>query len=624
MSKLKRLVSLLVIFSMLICSYSTFADDGNVEITFYVGDETLTINGTPVTVEKPYVVGEGVTLVPLRVITEAFGAKVDWDGETKTITLTYPEVSIILQINNPIAEVNGNTETLLAAPELSGNYTMVPLRFISETFGAEVSYDEATKKITVIKEMSQSGDLITGSIDSARIGDSYYNWSIDNPKDMQMDSREFDGTYTSFENENGFFYILIDSVPDDYDFEKDFVDTKASLNGSTLVKAEKNTDDPDKKTMHFQAKSQATMLNFRVVITTDYSYVIYGIFDLEDSAAKDESLRIMNTFDLKFDSADTYDLSNVKEGFRNFEIEDLNISFNIPQDYYCSSSDDSVNIFEFDSMKSDDNISSIKFAVYSKSDAGDAKTLAEKDFNGNKTILNEEIVSFSESVRQNTYTNISVYEYDFTINYTAGTEYSRDVFFEMGDYTYNMNISVKMPMKNADEYMDSIYNSILLETIDADKVGILLRNYPESTSTFAMTMEDATLELPNTYQVEEGNPALLYNLGSGTMMSFQKVQGIRGTSFNDAVKNMEDIIKSAALQSNYEVVEKATIDTIGKYKFVSSTVKNIEDAGATYTQQFAMCKNNAIYVFIVSYPEVLYSESNRQGVIDVIKTLDFK
>ena len=40
-----------------------------------------------ITVEKPYVVGDGVTLVPIRVVTEAFGAEVGWVSETKTVTL---------------------------------------------------------------------------------------------------------------------------------------------------------------------------------------------------------------------------------------------------------------------------------------------------------------------------------------------------------------------------------------------------------------------------------------------------------------------------------------------------------------------------------------------------------
>ncbi len=129
--------------------------DGVVEISFKVGDDTLLINGNEVTVEKPYVVEVenigGVTLVPLRVITEAFGAKVDWEDETRKIFLSYEDTEIELQIGNIIAKINGREQELLTAPVISTDRTMVPLRFISENFGAEVSYDDATKAISVIK-----------------------------------------------------------------------------------------------------------------------------------------------------------------------------------------------------------------------------------------------------------------------------------------------------------------------------------------------------------------------------------------------------------------------------------------------------------------------------------------
>ena len=112
---MKKFISILV---LAICTLGIFAQAAEipetVEISFKVGDETLIINSVETTVEKPYVVGVGVTLVPLRVITEAFGAEVVWDGETKSITLTYPDVNILLQINNPLAEVNGIAETLLS------------------------------------------------------------------------------------------------------------------------------------------------------------------------------------------------------------------------------------------------------------------------------------------------------------------------------------------------------------------------------------------------------------------------------------------------------------------------------------------------------------------------------
>lgn len=171
----KKLIATLLTASMAFSAAPiAMADDGDVEVSFKVGDSILLINGNPTEVETPYIASEGTTLVPLRVITEAFGAQVGWDGATKTITLTYPDVNIVLQIDNIVAQVNDHSETLLEAPALSANgVTMVPLRFISETFGADVGYDSETSAVLVTKKAIDSSTVV-GVTDMKRIGDDYY------------------------------------------------------------------------------------------------------------------------------------------------------------------------------------------------------------------------------------------------------------------------------------------------------------------------------------------------------------------------------------------------------------------------------------------------------------------
>ena len=145
---MKKLTSLILTMLLVFSLASSFAAE-RVEISFTVGDSTLLINGKEVTVETPYIAGEGTTLVPLRVITEAFGATVSWDGETKTITLNFPRKTIILVIDNNTAKVNGQEMLLPVAPTLSASgVTMVPLRFISETFGADVGYKDGNITVT--------------------------------------------------------------------------------------------------------------------------------------------------------------------------------------------------------------------------------------------------------------------------------------------------------------------------------------------------------------------------------------------------------------------------------------------------------------------------------------------
>ena len=139
---MKKFVTVLLTICLVfgtMCVFASEVNNDSVEVNFMIGSNVITINGVEHNVETaPYVVEPGVTLVPVRIITEAFGANVKWIEETETVTVSYPDVEIVLQIGNTLAEVNGKAETLLAAPELVNDRTMVPIRFISENFGAEV------------------------------------------------------------------------------------------------------------------------------------------------------------------------------------------------------------------------------------------------------------------------------------------------------------------------------------------------------------------------------------------------------------------------------------------------------------------------------------------------------
>ena len=57
-----------------------------------------------------------------------------------------------MTVGSKTALVNGEEKTLEEAPELTdGGFSMIPLRFISESLGATVGYDNATAQITVEK-----------------------------------------------------------------------------------------------------------------------------------------------------------------------------------------------------------------------------------------------------------------------------------------------------------------------------------------------------------------------------------------------------------------------------------------------------------------------------------------
>lgn len=110
----------------------------------------VTFNGHPILFDvQPELVNDR-TFVPFRAIFEKMGAEVSYDGTTNTITAVRGDKTIKLVPGSTTAYVNGSAQTLVAAPYIKEDRTMVPLRFISEAMGAEVSYDAATTKISIV------------------------------------------------------------------------------------------------------------------------------------------------------------------------------------------------------------------------------------------------------------------------------------------------------------------------------------------------------------------------------------------------------------------------------------------------------------------------------------------
>lgn len=90
----------------------------------------------------------GRVMVPFRTIFEALGAQVSWDGKD-TVTAKRGDLTVGLQIESQTAYRNDEAVTLDQAPVLSNGRTLVPLRFVSEAMGARVSYDGGSMTVTI-------------------------------------------------------------------------------------------------------------------------------------------------------------------------------------------------------------------------------------------------------------------------------------------------------------------------------------------------------------------------------------------------------------------------------------------------------------------------------------------
>ena len=150
---MKKLLLVLSIF--LIISSSAFAFNITIDgdTKEYTGPNVkLVLNNEAFILEEnqmPPIIIEGRTLVPVREIFETLGGKIDWDNETKKVTVWMDENTIELEINSQLAGVNGVAKDLDVPAKIINNKTMVPVRFILENCGLVVNWDNETKTVSI-------------------------------------------------------------------------------------------------------------------------------------------------------------------------------------------------------------------------------------------------------------------------------------------------------------------------------------------------------------------------------------------------------------------------------------------------------------------------------------------
>lgn len=133
----------------------TALKSGASEIKLTIDDPEMSADRTKTPVDEngtcPVIVN-GRTLLPVRAVVTEMGGDVSWDGQTRTVTLDCGTNQIKLTIGSEKAYLNGEEHTLDTPPEIINDRTMLPIRFIAESFGYGVSWDDPTKTVTLTKD----------------------------------------------------------------------------------------------------------------------------------------------------------------------------------------------------------------------------------------------------------------------------------------------------------------------------------------------------------------------------------------------------------------------------------------------------------------------------------------
>ncbi len=134
----------LAIFIALLLSFTAF-----LPLSAEAKRISVIIDGRSQTYDQDPVVQNGRTLIPLRGVFETLGANVTWNQKANKVTAKKGNHTIELTVGSKIAKVNGKNHTLDVEAKLINNRTMVPLRFVSESLGAKVNWNQSANKVTI-------------------------------------------------------------------------------------------------------------------------------------------------------------------------------------------------------------------------------------------------------------------------------------------------------------------------------------------------------------------------------------------------------------------------------------------------------------------------------------------
>jgi hypothetical protein len=135
----------------LVLAHAALAQNSN-GITVDVNGQQVSFNNA-----QPQMMGDRV-MIPLRGVLEQLGANVSWDQASQKVMATGSGITITLHIGDHTAMVNGQAVNLDQPAMLSEGTTLVPLRFMSETFGASVQWDQNSQTVNI-----QSGAALNHS-----------------------------------------------------------------------------------------------------------------------------------------------------------------------------------------------------------------------------------------------------------------------------------------------------------------------------------------------------------------------------------------------------------------------------------------------------------------------------
>ena len=348
---MKRLIIRIGFMSLILLLTSNFgyASSQNTVIKLTLGQSIVRINEDSIKGEKAYV-SQGTTMVPLRIITEAFGAKVEWNQKERSVKIINSNTNIKVAIGKKMAVVNGISKLLLCSPQMVNETTMVPLRFISENFNAKVLFDGKSKEISVVIPFEDYENRFK-YLKQGMIGDSFYGWSVSFPKGCKIVEKQPSGTSILVKNQDeGYYYYIYSVRTEAVKNEADMLKQLLSYVDGESIISQSIIENNGRKWADIVLESEDEIYEYRAALENQRIYQMHFYISSKDdyyNASKSKVFKeVINSFSLNYkgNDATVRDINEIKQELytyrdKNFGwtidlIATINIDFKNSTNHY--------------------------------------------------------------------------------------------------------------------------------------------------------------------------------------------------------------------------------------------------------------------------------------------------
>lgn len=148
---MKKAVCLALIVTILCSLY--------VPMVFGASDIKLYVMEKEVLFDTPPMIVNSRTLVPVRAVFTGLDADVEWDGKNKVVTVEKDKTNISFKVGSQYATVNSSSKKLDAAPVIVNDRCMIPIRFVSESLGYDVLWDDKERAVHVNEKKKELANI---------------------------------------------------------------------------------------------------------------------------------------------------------------------------------------------------------------------------------------------------------------------------------------------------------------------------------------------------------------------------------------------------------------------------------------------------------------------------------